>query len=83
MKMTKRYWLIVVALVIPITFAGAHPAQRLGQGGDESTTRQQIAQDFGNALLVANDHYAGQIDFGSRRIALKDLLVERLNLLRG
>jgi carboxyl-terminal processing protease len=64
MKMNKRYWLIVVALVIPITFAGAHPAQRVGQGGDESTTRQQIAQDFGNALLVANDHYAGQIDFG-------------------
>jgi len=63
MKTKKRYWLIVVALVIPITFAGAHPAQRLGQGGDDSTTRQQIAQDFGNALLVANDHYAGQIDF--------------------
>src|SRR6266404_5531219 len=64
MKVQKRYWLLVVALVIPITFAGAHPAQRLGQSGDETTTRQQIAQDFGNALLVANDHYAGQIDFG-------------------
>ena len=63
MKMKKRYWLIVVALVIPITFAGAHPAQRLGQSGDDSTTRQQIAQDFGSALLVAQDHYAGQIDF--------------------
>src|SRR5438132_4762285 len=63
MKMTKRYWLIVVALVIPITFAGAHPAQRLGQGGDDSTTTKQIVQDFGNALLVAQDHFAGQIDF--------------------
>ena len=63
MKVQKRYWLLVVALVIPITFAGAHPAQRPGQNGDDSTTRQQIAQDFGNALLVANDHYAGQIDF--------------------
>jgi carboxyl-terminal processing protease len=63
MKVKQRYWLLVVALVIPITFAGAHPAQRLGQGADDATTRQQIAQDFGNALLVANDHYAGQIDF--------------------
>lgn len=63
MKVQKRYWLLVVALVIPITFAGAHPAQRAGQSGDDATTRQQIAQDFGNALLVASDHYAGQIDF--------------------
>lgn len=63
MKVQKRYCLLVVALVIPITFAGAHPAQRAGQSGDDATTRQQIAQDFGNALLVASDHYAGQIDF--------------------
>lgn len=63
MKLKERYWSLVVALVIPIAFAGAHPAQRLGQSADDATTRQQIAQDFGNALLVANDHYAGQIDF--------------------
>lgn len=63
MKLKTRYWSLVIALVIPITFAGAHPAQRLGQSGDDATTRQQIAQDFGNALLVAGDHYAGQIDF--------------------
>lgn len=63
MKLKKQYWALVIALIIPITFAGAHPGQRLGQSGDESTTRQQIAQDFGNALLVASDHYAGQIDF--------------------
>lgn len=63
MKLKERYWSLVVALVIPIAFAGAHPAQRLGQSADDATTRQQIAQDFGSALLVANDHYAGQIDF--------------------
>jgi len=63
MKMTKRYWLIVVALIIPITFAGAHPAQKAGPNGDDSPTRQQIAQDFGNALITAQEHYAGQIDF--------------------
>lgn len=63
MNSKKRYWLLVIALVIPITFAGAHPAQRiLGQRDDDSVTRQQIAEDFGKALLVAGDHYAGQID---------------------
>ena len=61
MNSKKRYLLLVIALVIPITFAGAHPAQRPGQSED-STTRQQIAEDFGKALLVAGDHYAGQID---------------------
>lgn len=63
MNSKKRYCLLVVALLIPITFAGAHPAQRLaGQRDDDSTTRQQIAEDFGKALLVAADKYAGQID---------------------
>src|SRR5690242_12381253 len=63
MRLKERYWLLVVALVIPVTFAGAHSGQRLASSGDDSTTRQQIAQDFGNALLVASDHYAGEIDF--------------------
>jgi carboxyl-terminal processing protease len=65
MKSTKRYWLLVVALVIPITFAGAHPAQKsLGQRDEESAARQQIAEDFAAAVLVAKDHYAGEVDFG-------------------
>ncbi|MEK6408645.1 MAG: S41 family peptidase [Acidobacteriota bacterium] len=64
MKSKKRYWLLVVALIIPITFAGAHPAQKLlGQRADVSTARQQIAEDFAKAVLVAKDNYAGQVDF--------------------
>jgi carboxyl-terminal processing protease len=65
MKSKKRYWLLVVALVIPIAFAGAHPAQKsLGQRGEDSAARQQIAGDFAAAVLVAQDHYAGEVDFG-------------------
>lgn len=63
MKLRNRYWLLVVALIIPITFAGAHPEQRaFGERSDDSTARQRIADDFANAILVAKDHYAGQID---------------------
>ena len=63
MKLKNRYWLIVAALVIPITFAGAHPGQRLqGERANDSPTRQRIADDFANAILVAKDNYAGQID---------------------
>jgi C-terminal processing protease CtpA/Prc len=63
MKLKNRYWLIVAALVIPITFAGAHPGQRLqGERADDSPTRQRIADDFTKAILVAKDNYAGQID---------------------
>ena len=62
MKLRNRYWLLVVALSIPITFAGAHPGQRLGDREDDSVTRQRIAGDFAKAILVAKDNYAGQID---------------------
>jgi carboxyl-terminal processing protease len=65
MKSKKRYWLLVVALVIPITFAGAHPGQKsFGQRGEDSAARQGIAEDFAAAVLVAKDHYAGEVDFG-------------------
>src|SRR5881396_3139571 len=64
MKSKNRYWLLVVALIIPITFAGAHPAQKLlGQKADEATARKQIAEDFANAVIVAKDQYAGDVDF--------------------
>jgi carboxyl-terminal processing protease len=62
MTVRKRYWLLVVALVVPITFAGAHPAQRLGSRDDETITRQRIAEDFTKAMLVAKDNYAGEVD---------------------
>jgi carboxyl-terminal processing protease len=63
MKLRNRYWLLVAALIIPITFAGAHPGQRIiGDRADDSPTRQRIADDFAKAILVAKDNYAGQVD---------------------
>ena len=64
MKSKKRYWLLLVALMIPITFAGAHPAQKAAsQRADEAAARKHIADDFVSAVLVAKDQYAGDVDF--------------------
>jgi len=62
MRLQQRYWLIFIALIIPITFAGAHPAQRLGLREDDSTNKQRIDNDFARAILVAKDNYAGEVD---------------------
>jgi carboxyl-terminal processing protease len=64
MKQKKRYWLLVLALVLPLTFAGAHPAQRFSsQGGEDAVTRKKIAEDFAEAMLVAKENFAGQLDY--------------------
>jgi carboxyl-terminal processing protease len=60
----KRYWLLAAALILPLTFAGAHPVQRiLGQSEEDLTSRKKIAEDFSRALIVAKDNYAGQVDY--------------------
>jgi carboxyl-terminal processing protease len=64
MKIKKRYCLLVLTLVLPITFAGAHAGQRSpGQSAADMAARQRIAEDFANAIVVAKDNYAGQVDF--------------------
>jgi carboxyl-terminal processing protease len=64
MKFEKRHWLLVLTLVLPLTFAGAHTGQRsAGQSPADSAARARIADDFGKAILVAKDNYAGQLDF--------------------
>src|SRR5882724_6517988 len=64
MKFKKRHWLLVFTLVLPLTCAGAHTGQRsAGQSPADSAARARIADDFSNAILVAKDHYAGQLDF--------------------
>src|ERR1051325_11585052 len=64
MKSKKRYWLLVTALIIPMTFAGAHTGQRMSSQGDEdSPSRAKIADDFAKAMIVAKDNYAGSIDY--------------------
>jgi carboxyl-terminal processing protease len=64
MNSNKRYWLLVVALLMPITFAGAHSEQRFsGQTEQEAAASKKINTDFVNALLLAKDNYAGQVDY--------------------
>ncbi|HET9532173.1 MAG TPA: S41 family peptidase, partial [Blastocatellia bacterium] len=64
MKPKKRYWVLAVALLIPITFAGAHPEQRmLGQTEDVLAAKKRLSEDFVNALVLAQERYAGEVDF--------------------
>jgi carboxyl-terminal processing protease len=63
MKSKTRYLLLVVALVMPLTFAGAHSGQRLQGLATEGPSRQEIAEDFAGALSVAKENYAGSIDY--------------------
>src|ERR1044071_8667953 len=64
MKSKKRYWLLVLALIIPMAFAGAHTGQRFSsQGEDYPGSRAKIADDFAKAMLVAKENYAGSIDY--------------------
>lgn len=64
MKLMKRYLLLFVALVMPLTFAGAHTGQRLvGQSESDSVTRKKIGENFAEAISLVQDNYAGRLDF--------------------
>ncbi len=64
MKSINRYLLLVTVLLLPLVFAGAHPAQRF-QGGDsgDSQSRKKITNTLFNALTIADENYAGKIDY--------------------
>lgn len=62
MKFKQRHGLLVLSLLLPLTFAGAHTGQRYPNQADQAA-RQRIAEDFSGAMLVAKDHFAGQVDF--------------------
>jgi carboxyl-terminal processing protease len=56
--------LLVAALVLPLTFAGAHTGQRFADPRpQDAEASKKIAGDFVNALLLAKDNYAGSIDY--------------------
>ncbi|HKP11180.1 MAG TPA: S41 family peptidase [Blastocatellia bacterium] len=61
--MKKKYLLLALALILPLTFAGAHPMQRLGQSADETEARKRIANDFAEALLLAQEKSASAVDY--------------------
>jgi carboxyl-terminal processing protease len=64
MKSINRYLLLVITLILPLVFAGAHPAQRF-QGADngDSASRKKITNSLLNALVIADENYAGKIDY--------------------
>ena len=56
--------MLVVTLVLPLAFAGAHSGQSSrGRSPADNAARARIADDFSKAMLVAKDNYAGQVDF--------------------
>lgn len=64
MKLMKRYLLLVVALIMPLTFAGAHTGQRLiGQSESDSVTRKKIGENYAEAIALVENNYAGKLDF--------------------
>src|SRR5688572_2311375 len=63
MKLAKRSLVLAAVLILPMVFAGAHPAQRASGQVDDITNRQKIGEDFLNALNVARDRYAGALDY--------------------
>jgi len=65
MKLKKRHLMLVVTLVLPLAFAGAHGGQTrsMGRSPADNAARARIADDFSKAILVAKDNYAGQLDF--------------------
>ncbi|HEY7914670.1 MAG TPA: S41 family peptidase, partial [Blastocatellia bacterium] len=64
MKSKARYLILLAAILVPMVFAGAHSAQRtMRESENDATTREKITRDFNNALQVAREHYAGQVDY--------------------
>jgi carboxyl-terminal processing protease len=63
MKSRTRHLLLVLSLIIPLTFAGAHPQRLVVQGDEDSPSREKIDESFAKALLLAKENYAGQIDY--------------------
>src|SRR5918911_1081385 len=61
--MKKKYLLLALALILPLTFAGAHPMQRSAQSADEAEARKRIASDFAEALLLAQEKSASPVDY--------------------
>lgn len=63
MRIATKFFLVVLTLVLPLVFAGAHPAQR-SFSGDEggAQARKKITNGFADAFIVALDNYAGQVD---------------------
>ncbi len=64
MKFKRRILLVAIAMAAPLLFAGAHRAQRVSSAGDDDLPRQgKITSDFIDALRIAEDNYAGRVEY--------------------
>jgi carboxyl-terminal processing protease len=61
MNLNTPYWLIVVVLLFPVMFSGAHSESSAGMQ-DENTSKSKIVEHYMRAVLVAQDNYAGEVD---------------------
>jgi carboxyl-terminal processing protease len=60
MSSKKRYLVLVVLLLVPITFSGAHSAPRVA--GDQEGQETRIRDQYIQAVLLAQDKFAGEVD---------------------
>ncbi|MBI3650234.1 MAG: S41 family peptidase [Acidobacteria bacterium] len=64
MKLINRYLLLVMALLLPLVFAGAHTSQRFSGGdGNDYLSRKKITTDLLTAMTIAEANYADKLDF--------------------
>ncbi|HKV39552.1 MAG TPA: S41 family peptidase, partial [Blastocatellia bacterium] len=62
MRRKSRFLLLLVAVLVLLTFTGAHSVERVVLGDDTEARQEKIENDFGKAYLLAKANYAGQID---------------------
>src|SRR5262245_33044533 len=60
MSSKKRYLLLAVLVLIPVTFSGAHSAPRVS--GDDEAQKSRILEQYTQAVLLAQDKFAGEVD---------------------
>lgn len=61
--MKRRYGILLIALLFPLTFAGAHSEKQFSSQRDVSAAKKKIDDEFLAAILVASNQYAGEVDY--------------------
>jgi carboxyl-terminal processing protease len=72
MRIQRRSWLLAVPILATLTFSGAHTPQSVARQDGDAMAGEKIVDGFANALAVARNHYAGQID--SERVTKSSIL---------
>src|SRR5215467_4804436 len=72
MRFHRRSWLLAVPVFATLAFSGAHTPQSVAGQDVDTLAGTKIVDSFTNALAVARDHYAGEVD--SDRITKSSIL---------